>query len=85
MPHSACTCPGVTYTPCGILYTTTLLSSPACHPQVAHDLSAVMSYDRVAVMEEGTVVEVGQPQQLLKNSGGRLAALAAASRAGAMH
>ncbi|GAB2910667.1 NHLP bacteriocin export ABC transporter permease/ATPase subunit [Streptomyces heilongjiangensis] len=39
---------------------------------IAHRLSTVMDADRVVVMEDGKVVEVGPPAALLADSGGRL-------------
>ncbi|TQE28011.1 NHLP bacteriocin export ABC transporter permease/ATPase subunit [Streptomyces ipomoeae] len=39
---------------------------------IAHRLSTVMDADRVVVMEDGKVAEVGAPAQLLANTGGRL-------------
>ncbi|MGW0706234.1 NHLP bacteriocin export ABC transporter permease/ATPase subunit [Streptomyces sp. NPDC002643] len=39
---------------------------------IAHRLSTVMDADRVVVMEDGKVAEVGPPGQLLANAGGRL-------------
>jgi hypothetical protein len=50
--------------------------------QIAHDLEAVLGYDRVAVMEGGTVAEAGPPRALLEQQGSRLAALAAAAGVG---
>jgi hypothetical protein len=43
--------------------------------QIAHELSAIMSYDSVAVMAAGQVVEVGSPQQLAAQEGSRFARL----------
>ncbi|CBG68053.1 MULTISPECIES: NHLP bacteriocin export ABC transporter permease/ATPase subunit [Streptomyces] len=39
---------------------------------IAHRLSTVMDADRVVVMEDGKVAEVGSPAQLLANPAGRL-------------
>jgi ATP-binding cassette subfamily C protein len=39
---------------------------------IAHRLSTVMDADRVVVMEDGKVAEVGPPAQLLANPAGRL-------------
>ncbi|MGJ5830338.1 NHLP bacteriocin export ABC transporter permease/ATPase subunit [Streptomyces ossamyceticus] len=39
---------------------------------IAHRLSTVMDADRVVVMEDGKVVEVGPPATLLADTGGRL-------------
>ncbi|WP_200301453.1 NHLP bacteriocin export ABC transporter permease/ATPase subunit [Streptomyces adelaidensis] len=39
---------------------------------IAHRLSTVLDADRVVVMEDGKVAEVGPPAQLLANTGGRL-------------
>lgn len=39
---------------------------------IAHRLSTVMDADRVVVMEDGKVAEVGAPGELLANTGGRL-------------
>ncbi|GHH85727.1 NHLP family bacteriocin export ABC transporter permease/ATPase subunit [Streptomyces capitiformicae] len=39
---------------------------------IAHRLSTVMDADRVVVMEDGKVAEVGAPGRLLANTGGRL-------------
>ena len=51
--------------------------------QIAHDLPAVLSYDRIAVMADGAVAEVGPPGLLLSTPGGWLAGLAAAAAGGA--
>jgi ATP-binding cassette subfamily B protein len=39
--------------------------------QIAHELSAIMDYDTVAVMAGGQVVEVGPPQVLAAQEGSR--------------
>ena len=51
--------------------------------QIAHDLPAVLSYDRIAVMADGAVAEVGPPGLLLSTPGGWLAGLAAVAAGGA--
>lgn len=43
--------------------------------QIAHELSAIMSYDTVAVMAAGQVVEMGSPQQLAAQEGSRFSRL----------
>jgi len=47
--------------------------------QIAHDLQAVLSYDRVAVMADGAIAEIGPPGMLIASPGSRLAGLAAAA------
>jgi len=43
--------------------------------QIAHDLRAILQYDRVMVMERGRVVEDGAPAQLAGVAGTRFAQL----------
>ena len=43
--------------------------------QVAHRLEAVMGCDRVVVMEQGSIVEEGDPQELLQQPHSHFAAL----------
>jgi ABC-type sugar transport system ATPase subunit len=45
--------------------------------QIAHELSAIMSYDTVAVMSGGQVVEMGNPQELAAQEGSRFSRLRA--------
>ena len=45
--------------------------------EVAHRLHAIEQFDRVAVMEAGAVVELGEPLELLKDKDSRLASLVA--------
>ena len=47
--------------------------------QIAHDLQAVLSYERVAVMADGAVAEVGPPTMLLATPGSKLSDLASAA------
>ena len=47
--------------------------------QIAHRLDTVLECDWVVVMEQGTVLEQGKPQKLLKNSDSHLAAMHRAS------
>jgi len=43
---------------------------------VSHQLQLVMDYfERVVVLEEGTVVEMGNPRELAKQAGSRFARL----------
>lgn len=55
-----------------------------CPVQVAHKLESIMGCNAVAVMEEGRVVEIGAPMQLLASKGSQFAAMhkAAAAQAG---
>ncbi|KAJ2007628.1 hypothetical protein H4R26_000648 [Coemansia thaxteri] len=41
---------------------------------IAHRLETIMNSDRIVVMDRGEIVEVGQPQELLKRDGGAFAA-----------
>lgn len=52
--------------------------------QVAHKLESIMGCNAVVVMEEGRVVEMGAPMQLLATKGSHFAAMhkAAAAQAG---
>ena len=43
---------------------------------IAHRISAVMSTDRVVVLDRGTIVEVGPPAELLANPDSHFASLA---------
>jgi hypothetical protein len=45
--------------------------------QIAHELSAIMSYDSVAVMSGGQVVELGNPKVLAAAEGSRFGRLRA--------
>lgn len=47
--------------------------------QIAHRLDAVLECDWVVVMEQGTVLEQGKPQKLLKSSDSHFAAMHRAS------
>jgi ABC-type multidrug transport system fused ATPase/permease subunit len=42
---------------------------------VSHRLEMVMSFDKVAVMEKGEVVEMGPPMELVEKEGGRFSEL----------
>ena len=50
--------------------------------QVAHDLGAILQYDRVAVMEAGAVVEEGAPQVLLADERRVFTRMVAAAHSG---
>lgn len=45
--------------------------------QIAHELSAIMSYDTVALMSGGQVVELGNPRELAAQEGSRFSRLRA--------
>jgi ATP-binding cassette subfamily B protein len=45
--------------------------------QIAHELSAIMSYDSVVVMSGGQVVEQGPPLELAAQEGSRFSRLRA--------
>ena len=45
---------------------------------IAHRLGTVIDYDRIVVMENGTVGEVGSPRELLSDGGSRLSQMVAA-------
>ena len=47
--------------------------------QIAHDLQAIEGYDKVAVMADGAIAEIGPPTTLLAAPGSKLAALAASA------
>jgi ABC-type multidrug transport system fused ATPase/permease subunit len=42
---------------------------------VAHRLQTIRHYDRIAVFEAGRIVELGQPDMLLEEAGGKFRAL----------
>lgn len=42
---------------------------------VAHRLQTIRNYDRIAVFENGKVVEYGEPDALLADEGGKFKAL----------
>ena len=46
---------------------------------IAHRLDAVLSYDKIAVMDKGKVIEYGTPSELREQPGSRFAALLRAS------
>jgi ATP-binding cassette subfamily C (CFTR/MRP) protein 1 len=38
---------------------------------IAHRLDSILDYDRIVVIDEGEIVEVGSPESLLKKEGGQ--------------
>ncbi|KAK1988938.1 P-loop containing nucleoside triphosphate hydrolase protein [Colletotrichum cereale] len=52
---------------------------------IAHRLDTVADFDRVVVLDNGRVVEVGNPQDLLQQAGGRFRELWDASKQGGRH
>lgn len=46
---------------------------------IAHNLKTVLNSDKVAVLEDGVLVEFGYPSELLKNEDGYLSKIVAAT------
>jgi len=54
-----------------------LATNPGCTlVTVAHRISTVLDYDRVAVMGAGRLLEFGRPQELLRVEGGHFRSMA---------
>jgi ABC-type multidrug transport system fused ATPase/permease subunit len=48
---------------------------------IAHRIDTIMSYDRVAVLDDGHVLEVGPPAELAKDPSSAFSQIANATRA----
>ena len=59
------------------------LSPPVTVVEIAHDLRAILDYDRVVLMDRGAIIEDGAPRALAAAGGSRFARLLARAGAGA--